>query len=94
MRSSSAAMRSAMSPVPSGDPSSTTRMCAKGTTPWMAATLPYVLYGIFRYIWLVTAKREGAAPDETLLRDVPILATGLLYGITAVAVLLLAPKAG
>ncbi|MCK6507828.1 decaprenyl-phosphate phosphoribosyltransferase [Myxococcota bacterium] len=63
-------------------------------TPWMLVTLPYVLYGIFRYIWLVNARREGAAPDETLLRDVPILVTGALYGLTAVAVLLLAPKPG
>lgn len=63
-------------------------------TPWMLVTLPYVLYGIFRYIWLVNAKREGAAPDETLLRDGPILVTGALYGLTAVAVLLLAPKGG
>jgi len=60
-------------------------------TPWMLVTLPYVLYGVFRYIWLVNAKREGAAPDETLLRDVPILVTGALYGLTAVAVLLLTP---
>jgi len=60
-------------------------------TPWMLITLPHVLYGIFRYIWLVNVKREGAAPDETLLRDVPILLTGALYCITVVAVLLLAP---
>ena len=60
-------------------------------TPWLLVTLPYVLYGIFRYIWLVNARQEGAAPDETLLRDVPILVTGALYGITAVAVLFLAP---
>ncbi|RME20988.1 MAG: decaprenyl-phosphate phosphoribosyltransferase [Deltaproteobacteria bacterium] len=60
-------------------------------TPWLLITLPYVLYGVFRYIWLVNARREGAAPDETLLRDVPILVTGALYGLTAVVVLLLAP---
>lgn len=60
-------------------------------TPWLLLTLPYVLYGVFRYIWLVNARNEGAAPDETLLRDVPILATGLLYGLTAIAVLFLAP---
>ncbi len=60
-------------------------------TPWLLVTLPHVLYGVFRYIWLVNARNEGAAPDETLLRDVPILVTGALYGITAVAVLMLAP---
>lgn len=61
-------------------------------TPWMLVTLPYVLYGVFRYIWLVNARQEGAAPDETLLRDVPILLTGALYGLTAIAVLFLAPR--
>lgn len=58
-------------------------------TPWMMLTLPYVLYGVFRYIWLVNTRREGAAPDETLLRDVPILVTGLLFGITSIAVLVI-----
>ncbi len=32
------------------------------------------------------------APDETLLRDRPILVSGLLYAITAIAVMLLSPK--
>ena len=62
-------------------------------TPWLLLTLPHVLYGIFRYIYLVTACGEGGAPDETLLRDRPILLTVLLYGATVVAVLLLAPHA-
>lgn len=56
-------------------------------TPWLLLTLPYVLYGIFRYIYLIDQKGEGAAPDETLLRDRPIQVTILLYLITAVAVL-------
>ncbi|MFT5686667.1 MAG: 4-hydroxybenzoate polyprenyltransferase [Myxococcota bacterium] len=58
-------------------------------TPWMLLTLPYVLYGIFRYIFLVSIHNEGGAPDETLLKDRPILVTGLLYAITAVIVLIL-----
>jgi 4-hydroxybenzoate polyprenyltransferase len=56
-------------------------------TPWMLVTLPFVLYGIFRYIYLVGVESEGGSPDETLLRDKPILATGLLYALTAVVVL-------
>ena len=56
-------------------------------TPWMLLTLPYVLYGIFRYIYLVSIHSEGGAPDETLLKDRPILVTGILYAITAVIVL-------
>jgi 4-hydroxybenzoate polyprenyltransferase len=58
-------------------------------TPWMLLTLPYVMYGIFRYIYLVTVHAEGDAPDETLLKDKPILATGVLYVITAVIILVL-----
>jgi 4-hydroxybenzoate polyprenyltransferase len=60
-------------------------------TPWLLITLPFVLYGIFRYIYLLDQKGEGAAPDETLLRDRPILFTGVLYLATSVAVLVLVP---
>ncbi len=61
-------------------------------TEWLLLTLPHVLYGIFRYIYLIDQKGEGAAPDETLLRDKPILLTTALFVITAIAVLLLAPR--
>ena len=60
-------------------------------TPWLLVTLPFPLYGIFRYIYLLDQKGEGAAPDETLLRDRPILVTGVLYLVTAVTVLVLVP---
>jgi len=59
-----------------------------GETAWMTATIPFVLYGIFRYIYLVDREGEGGAPDETLLRDLPLLATVLLYGVVAAAVIL------
>jgi 4-hydroxybenzoate polyprenyltransferase len=56
-------------------------------TPWLLLTLPYVLYVVFRYIYLVDQRGEGAAPDETLLRDRPMLAAGVLYMVTAIAVM-------
>lgn len=59
-----------------------------GPTPWMTATIPWVLYGIFRYIYLIEQKGEGGAPDETLFRDVPMLVTCVGYGLTVVGVLL------
>lgn len=58
-----------------------------GPTPWMSLTIPFVLYAIFRYIYLVEQKGEGGAPDETLLQDRPILASCVLYGVTAVSVM-------
>ena len=56
--------------------------------PWLLLTLPFVLYGIFRYIYLVSACGEGGAPDETLLKDKPILINGALYVLTAMIVLI------
>ncbi len=56
-------------------------------TPWLLLTLPFVLYGIFRYIYLVSARAEGGAPEETLYKDPPILINGVLYGLTVVGVL-------
>ncbi len=58
-----------------------------GPTPWMVVTVPHVLYCMFRYIYLVERYGEGAAPDETLLRDKPIIATIMVYGLTAMAIL-------
>jgi 4-hydroxybenzoate polyprenyltransferase len=59
--------------------------------PWLGLTLPYVLYGVFRYIYLIDQKGEGAAPDETLLRDRPIQVTAILFVLTAVVVMILSP---
>jgi 4-hydroxybenzoate polyprenyltransferase len=58
-----------------------------GANPWMTLTLPFVLYGIFRYIYLIEQKGEGGAPDETLLRDPPLILTVLLYTLTALGVI-------
>jgi 4-hydroxybenzoate polyprenyltransferase len=58
-----------------------------GPTPWMTLTLPPVLYGMFRYIYLVEQKGEGGAPDETFLKDLPLLITVAIYVLTAAGVL-------
>jgi len=57
-------------------------------SPMLLLTLPHVLYGIFRYIFLVNNLEEGEEPADTLLRDMPLLATVVLYGITVVGILL------
>jgi 4-hydroxybenzoate polyprenyltransferase len=55
----------------------------------MMLTIPFVIYGIFRYLWLIHIKGEGGAPDELVLTDRPLQATFLLWGLSAVAVLYL-----
>ncbi len=63
------------------------------TNHGLLLTLPHVLYAVFRYIYLIDQKGEGAAPDETLLRDRPIQVTAILFVATAAAVLLWVPGA-
>ena len=59
-----------------------------GPQPLLGLTLPFVLYGIFRYIYLISEKGAGGAPDETLLKDKPIILNGLLYVVVTIAILL------
>lgn len=47
----------------------------------MMLTIPFVLYGIFRYLYLIHIRNEGGAPEEILLRDRPMQVTLLLYGV-------------
>jgi len=64
------------------------------TGSWMLLTLPHVLYGIFRYIFLVNNMGEGEEPAETLIKDKPLLITCLSYGVLVVAILLFTRGAG
>lgn len=53
----------------------------------MVLTVPFVLYGIFRYLYLVHSKNEGGQPEETLLSDIPLQLDILAYGIVAILVI-------
>jgi len=46
---------------------------AKFHTHWLPATLPFVLYGIFRYLYLLYQRRLGGNPSELLLSDRALL---------------------
>jgi len=46
-------------------------------------TVPFVLFGIFRYLYLVHRKDEGGNPTQLLLTDVPLLVDVLLWVATA-----------
>ncbi len=60
---------------------------AKFHTPNLIFTIPFVLYGIFRYLYLVHHKVEGGRPEEILLTDRPLLLTVLGWTITVLVVL-------
>jgi 4-hydroxybenzoate polyprenyltransferase len=49
---------------------------------YLMATIPFVLYGIFRYLYLMHRHSLGEAPDSILLEDRPMLINIALWGIT------------
>jgi 4-hydroxybenzoate polyprenyltransferase len=50
-------------------------------------TTPFVLYGVFRYLYLVHQKGQGGSPEEMIVRDKPLAAAIVLW-IAAVIVIL------
>lgn len=52
-------------------------------------TVPFVIYGIFRYLYLVHRKEMGGSPTEALLADRPLLGGILLWGAAVVLILYL-----
>ena len=56
----------------------------------MMFTIPFVLYGLFRYLYLMYHRNLGESPDEVLLTDAPLIATVILWLITAISILAVA----
>jgi 4-hydroxybenzoate polyprenyltransferase len=56
-------------------------------TDRLGLTIPFVLYGIFRYLYLVHQKRGGGSPATLLLSDRPLLACVALWVISVVLIL-------
>ena len=55
----------------------------------MMLTIPFVLYGLFRYLYLVHVKNLGGEPEELVLQDRPLLVIVGLWGLMVVLVLYL-----
>ena len=58
----------------------------------LVVTLPLVLYGLFRYLYLVHIRKEGGSPEEALLRDRHILGTVVLCIAIIIVILYLLPR--
>jgi len=52
----------------------------------MMLTIPFVVYGIFRYLYLISVKQEGGAPEELLLTDRALQITVVLWGLSVILV--------
>lgn len=64
---------------------------AGARSQWLMVTIPLVMYGIFRYLYLIHRRAEGGAPDATLFKDPPMWVTVLLFVIAVVLIGLFAP---
>ena len=52
----------------------------------MMLTIPFVVYGIFRYLQLIQTGHAAGSPDEVALKDRPLQFTVLLWGLTVIAI--------
>lgn len=50
----------------------------------MMLTIPFVLYGIFRYLYLIHVEDAGGAPDELILSDIPLMLTLVIWGLLSI----------
>lgn len=57
--------------------------------PMLMITIPFVAYAIFRYLYLIYQRGGGGAPEDLVLKDAPLAASILLWGVTVLGVLLL-----
>lgn len=52
----------------------------------MMLTIPFVLYGIFRYLYLVQVEHSGGAPEEVFLSDRPLQIVVVLWGLAVMTI--------
>jgi 4-hydroxybenzoate polyprenyltransferase len=56
-------------------------------TPWLGLTIPFPLYGIFRYLYLVHQREGGGSPADLLLTDRPLLICVALWALAVVLII-------
>jgi 4-hydroxybenzoate polyprenyltransferase len=52
----------------------------------MMLTIPFMVYGIFRYLQLIQTGHAAGSPDEVALKDRPLQITVLLWGLAVIAI--------
>ncbi|VBB09294.1 Hypothetical protein LUCI_4584 [Lucifera butyrica] len=52
----------------------------------LMGTVPFVIYGMFRYLYLVHSRNQGGAPEKVLFEDRPLLAAVLLWAVSVAGI--------
>lgn len=58
---------------------------------WMMLTIPFVIYGVARYLYVIYEKNEAESPERVLLNDKPLLTTVVLWGVLVFSIIYLLP---
>ena len=56
-------------------------------TEYLIYTTPFVIFGIFRYLYLIHKKNLGESPSQIVIKDLPIIITTLLWFIISFAII-------
>lgn len=54
---------------------------------YLMATVPVVIYGVMRYLYIIYEKKEGESPERILLSDKPLLTTAIIYAVMVVGII-------
>jgi 4-hydroxybenzoate polyprenyltransferase len=54
---------------------------------WLMITIPVVIFGVMRYLWIIYQKEEGDSPEKVLLKDKQLLVCVLLWGLMVVGII-------
>ena len=54
---------------------------------WMMITIPFVVYGIMRYLQIIYERNEGESPERIILSDKPLIVTVVSWGIMVIGIL-------
>jgi len=49
---------------------------------WLMVSVPFVIYGVMRYLYVIHEKKEGESPERVLLSDKPLLVTVVLWALS------------
>jgi len=60
---------------------------AKFQTDRLSFTVPFVIFGIFRYLYLIHQKNEGGSPSVHLYSDKPLLISIILWVVACVGII-------
>ena len=56
-------------------------------TSWLGLTIPFPMYGLFRYLYLVHRREGGGSPADLLINDRPLLACVTLWVVAVVLII-------